>query len=244
MTLKSRLVRPFARRTLTPALAQIDSRLESLAARLETHTVNLAEYQAQLRDETMRQIVNEIRSNSAFLAHSVVALERVESRRKDLVHAAVRPLVHEVGLSLPDEAGVIIADHVDPILVDELVAEGHRITIVNPAIDHAMPPEVVVNMATIEKFRGPVTPADLVVWVARSTPAVDALRAVRGWLATGGQCVLACPARLAPIEGFTVEQVRAYTAAPDGRYRRRRTSAESAPASEGIDLFVHQLRAR
>ncbi|HUP73240.1 MAG TPA: hypothetical protein VM282_09340, partial [Acidimicrobiales bacterium] len=130
MGLLDRVMRPFGRRASAPVLAQLDSRFEATAARLEAHTSNIAEHHAQLRDESIRQIVNEVRANSAFLADSTIALDRLNARRADLAHAAVRPLVHVARAAAAPGATVIVVDHIDPVLIDELVTDGHAVTVV------------------------------------------------------------------------------------------------------------------
>src|SRR5688572_21580204 len=162
MSRLDRLMRPFARRASGPVLAHLDQRFEATAARIEAHTVNLAEHQAQLRDETIRQIINEVRANSAFLADSTIAIDRLNARRADLTHAAVRPMVHTARTAHGARTAVIVVDHVDPVLIDELVTDGHPVTVVEPAIDYPLPPEVVVSTAAIARFRGPATPVSLV----------------------------------------------------------------------------------
>jgi hypothetical protein len=243
MSMIDRLAKPFARRAMTPALLELDRRLELLASRLESHTVNLAEYQAQLRDETMRQIINEIRSNSAFLAHSVVALERVEARRRDLVHAAVRPFVHESRRELEAGSNFIVVDHIDTVLVDELVTDGHRITVVNPAIDSALPSEVVINTSSIVKFRGPTTRVAMVVWVMRSMPSAEEMGAVRGWLTPGARCIVAAPTSIGGAEGFTVEESRTYRRSGTTGFRRVRTTGQGEPGAAEVELVVELWRA-
>jgi len=188
-----RLMRPFARRASGPVLAQLDQRLEATAARLEAHTVNLAEHQAQLRDESLRAVVNEMRSNSAFLADTAVALERAEGREIKRRHAAIRPAVHEIRASLAPTATVILAGLVDHQLVDELLAYRHRVIVVDPAMEYSHPPEVVLVTHPMADWTGPDTGAPLVVWNARMMPSSTSIDIVRSWLAKDGWLVLAAP---------------------------------------------------
>ena len=205
---------------------QLNSQLEAVAARLEKHTVNLAEHEAQLRDETIRQIINEVRANSSFLAQSVVALDRAEARRADLVHAAVRPLVHttiagddQLRTLRGNATEVIIVDHVDPVLVDELVVDGRAVAIVEPAIDYPLPRGVVVSTVAISRFRGPREPVRLVVWVRRRAPTLDELVAVRSWIAPGGALITAGPDSFGPAGGFWLATERAYFRTNEGLRR-------------------------
>jgi hypothetical protein len=234
-----RLMRPFARRASGPALAQLDQRLEATAARIEAHTVNLAEYQAQLRDETMRQIINEVRANSAFFADSTIALDRLNARRADLTHAAVRPLVHTARAALASETAVIVVDHVDPVLVDELVTDGHPVTVVEPSVDYPLPPEVVVSTVAIGRFRGPSAPVWLVVWVARSRPLPSDLDTVRGWMNVGGSCILATPDAVADAGGFAVADRREFSRTESGRFAR--LDGRAHDTARRVDLYVHHL---
>ena len=188
-----RLMRPFARRASGPVLAQLDQRLEATAARLEAHTVNLAEHQAQLRDESLRAVVNEIRSNSAFLADTAVALERAEGREIKRRHAAIRPAVHEIRASLAPAATVILAGLVDHQLVDELLAYRHRVIVVDPAMEYSHPPEVVLVTRPMADWTGPDKGAPLVVWNARMVPSSTSIDIVRSWLAKDSWLVLAAP---------------------------------------------------
>ena len=188
-----RLMRPFARRASGPALAQLDQRLEATAARLEAHTVNLAEHQAQLRDESLRAIVNEMRSNSAFLADTAVALDRAEGREIKRRHAAIRPAVHEIRASLAADATVILVGLVDRQLVDELLAYRHRVIVVDPAMEFSHPPEVAVVTRPMADWSGPDAGAPLVVWNARMAPSSTSIAMVRAWLAEDGWLVLAAP---------------------------------------------------
>src|SRR5687768_12498971 len=149
MGLLDRVMRPFGRRATAPVLAQLDSRFEAATARLEAHTSNVAEHHAQLRDESIRRIINEIRANSSFLADTTIALDRLNARRADLTHAAVRPLVHVARAALGIDTAVIVVEHIDPVLIDELVTDGHTVTVVDPAIDYPLPPEVVVAAVPI-----------------------------------------------------------------------------------------------
>ena len=234
-----RLMRPFARRASGPALAQLDQRFEATAARLEAHTVNLAEHQAQLRDETVRQIVNEVRANSAFLADSTIALDRLNARRTDLTHAAVRPIVHTARTALASETAVIVVDQVDPVLIDELITDGHPVTVVEPAIDYPLPPEVVVSTVAIARFRGPTDPVWLVVWVARSRPSSVNLAAVRGWMNVGGSCIVASPETLSELSGFVVADRREFGRTESGRFAR--IDGRAGAAAHKVDLYVHHL---
>ena len=240
MGLLDRVMRPFGRRATVPVPAQLDSRFEATAARLEAHTTNLAEHHAQLRDESIRQIINEVRANSSFLADSTIALDRLNARRADLAHAAVRPLVHVARAAIGIDAAVIVVDHVDPVLIDELVTDGYAVTVVDPAIDHPLPPEVVVSMVPIAQFRGPATRVPLVVWVARSRPSSANLDAVRAWMQVDGVCILACPEPIAEFTGFSIVARRDFSRTESGRFARQHdeSSATGRPA-----LFVHHLLA-
>ena len=234
-----RLMRPFARRAGGPVLAQLDQRFEAVAARIESHTVNLAEHQAQLRDETIRQIINEVRANSAFLVDSTIALDRLNARRSDLTHAAVRPLVHTARTALTSETAVIVVDHIDPVLIDELVTDGHPVTVVEPAVDYPLPPEVVVSTLAISRFRGPSSPVWLVVWVARSRPTAADLAAVRGWMEVGGSCILAAPGAVTDPGGFAVADRREFCRTDSGRFAR--LDGRPDTSGSGVDLYVHHL---
>jgi hypothetical protein len=215
MSRLDRLMRPFAKRASGPVLAQLDQRLEATAARLEAHTVNLAEHQAQLRDESLRAIVNEMRSNSAFLADTAVALERAEGREIKQRHAAIRPAVHEIRASLAPAATVILAGLVDRQLVDELLAYRHRVIVVDPAMEYSHPPEVAVVTRPIADWPGPDVRAPLVVWTARMVPSSTSIDAVRSWVATDGWLVLAAPARVA-LPAMRVIDQRAFVETIDG----------------------------
>lgn len=229
------ILRPFARRAVPPVLAQLDQRMEALAARLEEHTVNLAEHQAQLRDESIRAIVNEVRANSAFLADSVVALRRAEANRANSAHAAMRPIVHEVRATRDLGAPVILVDHVDPLLVDELVTQNHSVTVVEPAMDFPYPIGVVVATTPMTTWRGPERPVDLVVWLVRTTTTDARVESVRGWMGRGGSLVVGGSTPLSPFAGFTVERTYPFVRRPDG-YRRVDSGGEA-------DFVVHHLRA-
>jgi len=234
-----RVMRPFAKRASGPVLAQLDQRFEAVAARLETHTVNLAEHQAQLRDETIRQIINEVRANSAFLADSTVALDRLNARRADLTHAAVRPLVHTTRAAFAAQTPVIVVEQVDPILIDELVTDGHPVTVVEPAIDYPLPPGVVVSTVPIARFRGPTDPVWMVVWVARVQPSAPDLAAVRAWMQVGGSCIVSFPDKLADPRGFAEADRREFRRVEGGRFLR--LDGRTAAAGANADLFVHHL---
>jgi hypothetical protein len=220
-------------------LAQLDQRFEATAARIEAHTVNLAEHQAQLRDETIRQIINEVRANSAFLADSTIALDRLNARRADLSHAAVRPRVHTVRTALTAETAVIVVDRVDPVLIDELVTDGHPVTVVEPAVDYPLPPDVVVSTVAIARFRGPTDPVWLVVWVGRECPSSANLAAVRAWMNVGGSCILASPAEVSEVDGFVVADRREFGRTESGRFAR--LDGRAGAAGHHVDLYVHQL---
>jgi len=234
-----RVMRPFARRASAPILAQLDQRFEALSARFEMHTVNLAEHQAQLRDETIRQIINEVRANSAFLADSTVALDRVNARRSDLTHAAVRPLVHTARAAFAAQTAVIVVGHVDPILIDELVTDGHSVNVVEPAVDYPLPPEVVVSSVAISRFHGPAEPVWLVVWVVRAQPSPANFAAVRAWMHVGGSCIVATPDKLSDVHGFTEADRREYARAEGGRFSR--LDGRAVAIVPDADLFVHHL---
>jgi hypothetical protein len=193
-----RLMRPFARRASDAAMVPLDHRLESLAARLEAHTVNLAEHQAQLRDESLRAIVNEMRSNSAFLADTAVALERAEGRDQMKQGAAIRPVVHEIRASLPAGATILLAGAIDRRLIEELATYLHRIVVIDPAMEYVQPPDVVVVPRAVADWEGPTEPAPLVVWNTRLDPPAATVEKVRSWLAPDGWLVLASPTRVAP----------------------------------------------
>ena len=228
----NRVMRPFARRASAPALAHLDQRLEATAARLEAHTVNLADHQAQLRDESLRAIVNEMRSNSAFLADTAVALERAEGREIKKQHAAIRPLVHELRSSLAFGSTVILAGLVDRQLLDELLTYRHRVIVVDPAMEYTHPPEVAVVTKTVADWSGPSSPVSLVVWVARTVPSVVSIDTVGAWLTGDGTLVLATPRSLVsssmPIVGR-----RSFADNGDGL----RLDEQAPP-----DLVVHTLR--
>ena len=228
----NRVMRPFTRRASGPALARLDQRLEATAARLEAHTVNLAEHHAQLRDESLRAIVTEVRSNSAFLADTAVALERAEGREIKKQHAAIRPVVHELRSSLPFGSTVILAGLVDRQLVDELLTYRHRVVVVDPAMEYNHPTEVSVVTRQVSDWDGPSKPAPLVVWCARMTPATASVAAVRAWLATDGVLVLSAPTSCAPT-GLRLDDARSFVDTHDGL----RLDAQSPP-----DLVVHTLR--
>ena len=210
-----RLMRPFARRASGPVLTQLDQRLEATAARLEAHTVNLAEHQAQLRDESLRAIVNEMRSNSAFLADTAVALDRAEGREIKKRHAAIRPAVHEIRASLDPRATVVLAGQVDRQLVDELLAYRHRLIVVDPAMEYAHPPDVAAVTRSIAEWSGPDAPVSLVVWVARMSPSTESSAAVRSWLAADGWLVFAAPAPC-PVPSMRVIAERTFAETSDG----------------------------
>lgn len=220
-----RLMRPFAKRASGPVLAQLDQRLEATAARLEAHTVNLAEHQAQLRDESLRAIVNEVRSNSAFLADTAVALERAEGREIKQRHAAIRPAVHEIRASLAPGATVILAGLVDRQLVDELLAYRHRVIVVDPAMEFSHPPEVAVVTRSLSDWSGPDVRAPLVVWNARIAPSSTSIDTVRSWLASDGWLVLAAPS-LSAVPAMRVVGQRSFVETIDGL--RLDEQAESA----------------
>jgi hypothetical protein len=240
MGLLDRVMRPFGRRATAPVLAQLDSRFEATAARLEAHTSNLAEHHAQLRDESIRQIINEVRANSSFLADSTIALDRLIARRADLAHAAVRPLVHVARSALGTDAAVIVVGHIDPVLIDELVTDGHAVIVVDPAIDYPLPPEVVVSTVPIAQFRGPTMPVSLVVWVARSRPTSANLAAVRAWMKIDGACILACPEPIAELTGFSIAGRRLFSRTDSGRFARQH---DESSATGRPELFVHHLLA-
>ena len=227
-----RMMRPFAKRASEPVFAQLDQRLEATAARLEAHTVNLAEHQAQLRDESLRAIVNEMRSNSAFLADTAVALERAEGREIKARHAAIRPAVHEIRASLAPDATVILAGLVDHQLVGELLAYRHRVIVVDPAMEYNHPPEVAVVPRPIGDWSGPDAPAALVVWVTRIAPAAASIDTVRTWVAGDGWLVLAAPSACAPAAMRLVAE-RSFVATVDGL----RLDEHAEPA-----FVVHTLR--
>ena len=235
----NRVMRPFARRASVPVLAQLDRRFEAHTSRLEAHTSNIAEHQAQLRDETLRQIINEVRANSAFLADTTIALDRLNARRGDLTHAAVRPMVHTARTALASDTAVIVVDHIDPVLIDELVTYGHQVAVVEPAIDYPLPPEVVVSTVPIARFRGPSAPVSLVVWVARAQPSPANLDAMRAWMSVGGSCILACPGRLTDLRGLVEADRREFRRIEGGRFLQLdgRNHATAAHA----DLYVHHL---
>ena len=227
-----RFVRPFARRASAPALAQLDQRLEATAARLEAHTRNLAEHQAQLRDESLRAIVNEMRSNSAFLADTAVALERAEGRESKLRHAAIRPAVHEIRAALAPGATVILAGLVDHQLVDELLAYRHRVVVVDPAMEYNHPAEVTVVTRLLADWAGPGAQVPLVVWVARMAPSDASFGAVRSWIAGDGWLVLGAPSACAPSALRLVAQ-RPFVETIDGL----RLDGQANPS-----LVVHTFR--
>jgi hypothetical protein len=229
-----RLMRPFARRASGAAMSPLDQRLESLAARLEKHTVNLAEHQAQLRDESLRAIVSEMRSNSAFLADTAVALERAEGRDLRKQGAAIRPVVHELRPALAAGATVVLAGAIDRSLVDELVAHGHAVVVVDPAMEYAHPAGTVVVPRAITDWEGPTEPVMLVVWHARLAPSAAAVAAVRSWIARDGRLVFASPTRSA-LEGFHPVTERSFVDDGDGL----RIADGTAPA-----LVVDTLRPR
>jgi hypothetical protein len=210
------IVRPFARRVAPPVLAHLDQRLERQSARFEQHTVNLAEHQAQLRDESLRAIVNEVRANSAFLADSVVALRRAEANRANAAHTAMRPIVHAVRAHLRFGEPVILVDHVDPVVVDELVTHGHSVTVVEPAMDFPYPDGVVVAPTPIVTWRGPRRPIELAVWLIRTSPTDAHFASIRRWLAAGGSLVVGSSPSLAVPEGFAREHRYPFIRRPDG----------------------------
>ena len=228
----NRVLRPFATRASRPALAQLDQRLEATAARLEAHTRNLAEHQAQLRDESLRAIVNEMRSNSAFLADTAVALERAEGRAIKRQHAAIRPLVHELRALLPLGSAVILAGLVDRQLLDELLTYRHRVVVVDPAMEYTHPPEVAVVTRPVADWSGPDTPVSLVVWNARTVPSAAAIDAVGTWLTRDGSLVLATPGPIA-VSARRIGSRRSFVDTADGF----RLDEQSPP-----DLVVHTLR--
>jgi hypothetical protein len=216
------------------AVGDLVWQLEALAARLEQHTVNLAEHQAQLRDEALRAIVNEMRSNSSFLADSVVALERAHSRRVDSAHAAVRPLVHVIRGRVAGAGHVVLVDHVDPILVDELVAYRHRVSVVEPGMDFTFPDEVVVSKASIDNWRGPGDPVDLVVWVTRRVPTPKQFDCVRAWMREGASLIFGAPSAPATRGNFSLTSASWFC--------HDQTQYRLAETAEG-DYFVGHLRA-
>jgi hypothetical protein len=231
-----RLIHPFARRATQPLLEQLDQRFETTAARIESHTLNLAEHHAQLRDESIRAIVNEVRANSAFLADSVVAMDRLNERRLDLTHAAVRPLVHVVRATMPIPSTVILVDQIDPVLVDELVTAGDRVFVVEPAVDYTLPPEVVIANVAIARFRGPDEPVPLVVWNVRERPSAEAMAAVRSWLRADGTCIMAAPLVELPSAQFREAECFGFRKTESGRFSRA-----GADAAAAIDLTVRRL---
>jgi hypothetical protein len=227
-----RLMRPFARRASGAAMAPLDQRFETLAARLEAHTVNLAQHQAQLRDESLRAIVNEMRSNSAFLADSAVALERAEGRELTKQGAAIRPIVHEIRATLAPGATVIVVGAIDRRLIEELATYLHRVIVIDPAMEYVHPSDVVVVPRALTDWDGPGAPAPLVVWNAKIAPSAHSVDAVRSWLAPDGWLVLAAPTRCT-TDGLRSVVERSFV--DDGRGLRLDDHAPPA-------LVVHTLR--
>lgn len=228
-----RLMRPFARRASAAASAPIDQRFEALAARLEAHTVNLAEHQAQLRDESLRSIVNEMRSNSAFLADTAVALERAEGRELKKQCAALRPMVHEIRASLPSGSTVVLAGSIDRELIAELAVYRHRVVVVDPTMEYEHPSDVAVVRRAVDDWSGPDQPAALVVWNTRLAPTAASIDAVRSWLAADGWLVLGTRVPCVPASLRSVRQL-AFAETRDGL-----RLDDKAPAA----FVVHALRA-
>ena len=213
-------------------LPSIRKQLNDIAARFEAHTFNLAEHEAQMREESMRKIVNEMRANTAFLADSVVAIERAEVRRGDNVHAAVRPAVWR-NLHADRPAGpVVLVEQVDAVLVDELLVAGRRVIVVAPATDVPPQPEVSVYRVPVQRYAGPRLDAAMIVWVVRGEVDAAAADALRGWLAPGGVLVLATTGAVAELPGYRTIDTARYA----------KSGASWRPASSG-ELTVGILEA-
>lgn len=219
MGLFGRLAAPLARAIGREAASRqtpdLDRRFADLAGRLELHTLNLAEHQAQLRDEGLRRILDEVRANSAFLADSVVALEEASGRRAATLHCVVRPAVHQVRGTA---RRALCIGAVDPTLVDELAAANIEIMVVDPAMEFAYAVPVEVVNRPLGAYAGPAVKPALVVWVCEREPHTDAVERVASWIDGGGVFVLASPVAVDRPAGFGSER-RLHATDVDGRFR-------------------------
>ncbi|MEO5842890.1 MAG: hypothetical protein ABIQ73_02560, partial [Acidimicrobiales bacterium] len=102
-------------------------------------------------------------------------------------------------------------------------------------MDSPYPDGVVVATTSIESWRGPSHPVELVVWVARNAPSVERFDCVRSWMREGASLIFGGKAAPELPAGFSLASARWFTR-DEARYRLVELGSEG-------DLFVGHLRA-